>query len=179
MNYRLLALALPIVLGAGIWGANYRLDHPPLSQNDKKFRGSVTGADSVVASQWACQGACSANTLLKFKPLDAAQTRQLIEQFRFRDPAPDAVLTNWGNGGTTLDLSFRRAGKELARYTLTQNPAQSELTDASKSLHFSTGAGWKPFYFGLPCQLHPRFEKSLRRTLDEVWPNHVPPQKFP
>ena len=175
-KFPVIAVALGCVVGAALWNVNARLDHPPLSKADRAFAASVAGADSVVASQWSCQGACSANALVKYPPLGAAQTRRLIANLRFLDAAPDAVITSAGVAGVTLDLSFRRAGREVARYTLCQTRAHSEVRDISPPMRFSTGKTWKPFYFGFPCPLHPRFENPLRRALDEFWPHRVGPQ---
>ena len=39
---------LPIlILGAILWGVNWRLDNPPLSKTDLKFRAAVAGADEL------------------------------------------------------------------------------------------------------------------------------------
>lgn len=51
MKKRALWWLLPVlVLGAILWGVNWRLDHPPLSKIDFKFRAAVAGADELRVS---------------------------------------------------------------------------------------------------------------------------------
>lgn len=168
-------LALLIVVSAALGGVNYRLNHPPLSDADQQFRALIAGADSVAASQGSCQQPeCSANAVIAYKPLDAAQTRHLIELLRFVDTAPD----NFGKEtatGAGLILTFGRDGQELTYFNLGQTLVSSELSSDTKPLYFSTGADGNRVQ--VPSfQLHPRFEKPLRAYLDEVWPERIKPR---
>ena len=159
----LLALALCLLTGAAIWGVNYRLDHPPLSRADKEFRALVAGADSVRASQYSCQtGNCYGNILYQHKPLNAAQTRALIERLRFTDDR--RTLFNAQPPGTVaLVLTFQRQGADIISYTLWEAPDSCTLN------HFI------PTIIDSTYRLHPRFVKPLRRTLDAYLPQGVRP----
>ena len=161
----LLAIALLLVVGAALWGVNYRLDHPPLTQADEEFRALVAGADGVWSSQWACQGNCDENWLIKYKPLDAMQTRELIENLRVVDGREyDSLagdLSSTGHSTVELELKFTRQGKPLASFLLLQTPG-------------SSGIGKLPAFKGI-TKINPRFNKRLNRVLDAYLPQRVRP----
>lgn len=47
MKFKIILPLVMVVLGLLLYGAKYRLDHPPLSQADTLFRQMVKGADRV------------------------------------------------------------------------------------------------------------------------------------
>ena len=161
----ILALVMPCIIGAALWGVNWHLDHPPLSDADKEFQAVVAGADSVGLSQFSCQKqmACAASGTLHYKTLNAAQTRALIADLRFADGqgAPnDSILV----GQTvTLDLVFRHRGADLGVYSLCQTPRSSALT------HVRAGK------LDANYRLRPRFDLKLRRFLEWAVPQRITP----
>lgn len=159
----LFALALFVFIGAGVWGVNWRLDHPPLSAADKEFRALVASADRVEVSQQGCQSPnCGEQWTIKYKPSNAAQSLELIEKLRFTDDRRipfNAVAP----GTVALDFTFQRKGADLIRYTLWETPHSFSLVHIIPSIVDSS------------YQLHPRFEKPLRRFLDQVAPQRIKP----
>ena len=162
MKRKILFLSSLLIVGAVLWGVNYRLDHPPLTQADKEFRALVAGADSVEASQFSCQNQpCSANVMLKYKPLSAAQTRELIEQLRFTTVTSVAGTPM---GGINLNLKFRPRGGKPINFVFSQTEKTSSLT------HFVSGDVIDGSY-----QINPRFNKRLNRALDAYLPQRLRP----
>lgn len=145
-------------------GRQLAVGYLPLSQADLQFRALVAGTDSVEVSQWSCQKqmACAATGTIKYKPLNAVQTRELIENLRFTDDRR-LPINAVAPGTVGLDLTFRRKGADLIHYTLW------ETRDATSLVHVI------PSIVDASYKLHPRFEKRLRRTLDEVLPRHIRP----
>ena len=170
----LLAFALLLVVGAALWGVNYRLDHPPLTKADKEFRALVAGADSVSISQLNSIGVLSPSD--RNKKLNATQTRQLIEKIRFLDKLASAgtfasamlpIPKGWPTpkGGIYI-LRFSRKGESLARCLLFQSEKESGIS--CPALQDSKVPG-------SIHQLNPRFNKRLNRVLDAYLPQRIRP----
>ena len=163
------AIALLLVVGAALWGVNYRLDHPPLTQADKEFRALVAGADSMKATQASCQNsasACANSTELKFGPLNAEQTREIIGNIR---PIGQEVSSS-ETPPIFINLMFYKNGKSLYNVVLFQSSKSSAVE--------KTWDGYKSNKYIFPTayyQLNPRFNKRLNRTLDAYLPQRVRP----
>ncbi len=172
----ILAITLSLVVGAALWGVNYRLDHPPLTDADKEFRALVAGADEVQASQESCQRStgCLKNSWIVYDPLNAAQTRNLTEQIRFSGDAETPMGTQWKKTYVRLNLSFKQRGKEMAYLALLQDENSGLLATPTKPFQFSTGGAWQNFV-APTHQIHPRFHKRLNRALDAYLPQRIRP----
>ena len=172
------ALSLLIVVGAALWGFNYWLNHPPLSAADREFHSLVADAVSVNASQGSCQtGECLKNAIISYKPFDAEQTRELIEQLRFVDSAPATTNRTTTMGiSTELTLAFRNAKGEFLFFTLYQTPQESALIQPTISPNQHWGSQWGAQRAQLsPYYISPRFNKRLNRTLDAYLPQRIRP----
>ena len=158
----LFALALLLVIGAALWGVNYRLDHPPLSQADKEFRALVAGADSVEVGQTSCspQQACFNVNWRSYGTLNADYTREIISLIRLKDAPQNEVLEG---RPVYLRLTFAHEDKPLLSCELGQSSTFSQL-------FLESGEGFVYSY-----SLHPRFEKPLRRALDAYLPQRIRP----
>ena len=141
-----LALALMFVVSAALLGANYWLNHPPLSSADGEFRARIKGASGTVIRQKKPVGFVARRAPLHV--LDAAQTRELIENLRFVSSATQLNVSAL----SPLELTFERDGQPLARFELYQAENASELETLEKPYRV--------------YRLHPRFHKSLRRMLN-------------
>ena len=165
----ILSAALLFVVSAALWGANYRLNHPPLTKSDKEFRALVAGADSVEGSQFNCQkqSACAGAADVTYKPLNTTQTHELLEQIRLLDG--DAQSQMKRQGIIYLNLTFSRKGKILYNVILNQSLKASELqwSGAEKTVISPV-----PFYF---YKINPRFNKRLNRALDAYLPQRIRP----
>ena len=154
----LLAIALLLIVGAALWGVNYRLDHPPLTGADKEFRALVAGADSVEASQYSCQRrACATNYAIRFDPLNVTQTRHIIEELRFVSKIPTTTMDS--SQATMLKLEFRKGDKAVVRCTLWQSPNLNEMSTMQHASY----------------RLNPRANKRLNRVLDAYLPQRIRP----
>ena len=151
------AIALLFVVGAALWGVNYRLDHPPLTKADKEFRALVAGADEVRVNQQVMGEKTMHQQFLK--PLDAAQTQELIKALRFVDEEPKDT----GNY-VTLEVTFLRKHKKLYLLSL----YQSQKATSFQELEY---AGGIPRVYNV----NPRFNKRLNRVLDAYLPQRVRP----
>ena len=143
----ILSVALLFVVSAALWGANYRLDHPPVSPADIEFRARVGGANGTVIRQKKPVGFVARRAPLRV--LDAAQTRALIETLRLSSPATQLSVAAL----SPLELTFERDGQPLARFELYQASEASELETLEKPYRV--------------YRLHPRFHKSLRQMLNQ------------
>ena len=150
-----LAVVLLLSVGALVWGVNYRLNHPALTPADRQFRARVAGADSAVIRQKKPVGFVKRAAPLAV--LDAAQTRALIETLRFVNANSQLDIVSL----SPLELTFLRAGQPLARFELYQSDHSSELESLEK-----------PYQV---FQLHPRFDKPLRRLLRAALPAPTKP----
>lgn len=163
----LLALALLLVVGAALRSVNYRLDHPPLTKADKEFRALVAGADSMRATQASCQNApCAASVELKFGPLNAEQTRDVISKIRLLDQE----VSSSQELPVYINLMFYKNGKSLYNIVLFQTPSSSEIE--------KTWNGYEGNKYIFPTvyqRLNPRFNKRLNRTLDAYLPQRIRP----
>ncbi len=164
----ILALTLLLVVGAALWGVNYRLDHPPLTKADKEFRALVAGADSMKATQARCQNSsCVGDEQLKFGPLDAEQTRDVIDKIRVFDKE---VSPSQNQKSIFINLSFYKKGRYLYGIILFQNATSSEIVKQVR--------GKNGYSFPSPpmnYKLNPRFNKRLNRVLDAYLPQRVRP----
>ena len=161
------AIALLLVVSAALWGVNYRLNNPPLSDADKEFRALVAGTDSVKVSQESeQQQAIPTKFLIKYKPLNATQAREFIEILRLlpepHGGRPIGIFNSPKKFPVTLYLSFSRSDKELASLELSQT-----TTSTVFSCHDSTQT---KFY-----KVNPRFNKRLNRALDAYLPQRIRP----
>ncbi len=162
----LVALAPLLVVGAALWGVNTRLDHPPLTDADadKEFRALVAGADSVQIYQFSCQprtAACSSNGILFDINLNATQTDELTHESRFSEVCPHFATPLQG---IELNLKFRRRGKQIAYFRLSQTPRYIYLSH-----------GLPNHIIGETYKLNPRFVKPFNRTLDAYLPQRIRP----
>lgn len=155
----ILAIALLLVVGAALWGVNYRLDHPPLTQADKEFRALVAGADSIEASQQIVDSPII--SLIPLKVLNS-ETRELLENMRFVKVESLIGLPKYG---VDLDLEFRSKGK-------TQHCTLSQLSDPQGNV---LTCGSQDEINSRMFELNPRFNKSLNRALDAYLPQRVRP----
>ena len=158
-----------------MWAALYRRNHPPLSEADKQFRAFVEGADSAEIIQREHRDLWKEVEGIAYPPLDAEQTRRLIETLRLRDKK--SMMRTQGdflqragfdNQIDFYRITFKRAGQELKRFTLGQIAAQTELewmiqSPPPNQNHYSV----------IIRELHPRFERTLRALLDEVVPDRI------
>ena len=150
----LFASALMCILGAALWGVNYRLQHPPLTAADREFRALVSGADGVTIRQKKPVGFVARGA--PFRVLDAAQTRRLIDNLRFTGADENLNVASL----SPLELTFARAGQPRARLELYQSQNAGALETLQKP--------YRVFH------LHPRFAKSLRRMLNELPVHNTP-----
>ncbi len=70
---------IPIVLGAVLWGVNWKLDHPPQTKVDKEFQFQMRGVDTIEVVDF--NGASS----VKFKSAQVETFTNLIQLAR-REP---------------------------------------------------------------------------------------------
>lgn len=169
------AIALLLVLGAALLGVNWRLNNPPLSDADRKFRALVAGADSVQMSQESCQlkPACLKNNWVTYDPIDAAQTRELVRTIRIVGSETVPIGAQW-KSYARLNLSFKRRGKEVAYLAILQDKKSSLLATPSKPFQLSTGGVWQNFV-SPTYRIHPRSERPLRQFLDQIAPQRIQP----
>ena len=151
------ALALPFVVGAALWGVNYRLDHPPLTKADKEFRSLVAGANGVTIEQMT--------PLHREIILNTEQTQELIQMLRFSDIPVEINSESplYALNVTIITLNFRNNTKDLAQFGLFQT---------SKSSNFSSSSAPGDELYNL----YPRSEKKLRRYLDRILLKATPSQ---
>ena len=164
----ILSIALLLIVGAALWGVKYRINHPPLSSADEKFRAMVAGADSVQLYQYGCppRSICAGLGFLKYDLLNIEQTHQLIENLRFQDGVsnkPDA----WDEGVT---LEFKRQGKTLAFFIVMKEVNVERIYGITRQAR-----PYDHFAPSLTCELRPNFEKPLRNYLDQLNPQRIPP----
>jgi len=153
----LLAFALWFLIGAALWGVNWRLDHPPLSDADKEFRALVAGADETRVVRFTHEQKTIITHISSIHTtLNAIQTHELIESLRFVDSTAAPTYPSRGS----IRLEFSRHGKALSWFDLTQTSTSSQLQCYAP-----------PHLYNL----NPRFEKPLRRTLDQVLPQRLRP----
>ena len=83
----IIAIALLLVVGAALWGVNYRLDHPPLTKADKEFRAMVAGANRVEITSMICnRNSCRPDNSKSLPQiLNAQQARELVDLTYFLD----------------------------------------------------------------------------------------------
>lgn len=154
----ILAFALIFVISAALWGVNYRLNNPPLSDEDKQFRALVGTADRVGIYQWSCiMGGCANNSLVQIQMLNPTQTGELLDNLRFVDLVPYMTATET----VFLELHFWRRGKTLGALTIYQDKSSTWVKPRAPSSRF--------------YKLHPVYEKRLRRYLNEIAPKRIQP----
>ena len=163
----LFAIALLFVVGAALWGVNYRLDHPPippLTASDKEFQERIEGANKVYASQWSCQTmGCFGGEEIKYPALNQEQTQQFVDCLRFAD---EKVPTQFlGVGSTQIQLEFWRNGQRVETYTIWEKPTRDVHSIAVVKGHPN------PRYY----LLAPRFVRPLNRALDAYLPQRIRP----
>lgn len=161
------ALALLLVVGAALWGVNYRLDNPPippLTASDKEFRERVGSANKIYASQWSCQkNDCFGGEEIKYPVLNQAQIQELIDCLRFTD---EKVPTRFlGIGATQIQLEFWINDRMLDTYTIWEKPTR-DVHSIAVIKEFPN-----PRYY----ILDPRFVRPLNRALDAYLPQRVRP----
>lgn len=157
-----LALALILVIGAALWGVNYRLDHPPLTKADKEFRAMVAGADRVQFWQWNCQplAKCTTTNATYFKTLNDEQIGEIVSQMRLLDVQATPFVKDQAN---SLNFTFFFKHKGM-RFSLNQKSRLGQITlEAGPSKPTKTYA------------LNPRFNKRLNRALDAYLPQRIRP----
>ncbi len=154
------ALALLLIVSAALWGVNYRLDHPPLTQADKEFRALVAGFNSVEIG--APQDSITPPPLRGVASLNSTQTRAFVERIRFVDdpvkPVPRGNLT-------MLRLTFSRHDGLESQHYLFQSPSGSFLVEEVELLKNPVKGH----------QLNPRSNKRLNGVLDAYLPQRVRP----
>ena len=161
----ILAFALLLVVGAALWGVNYRLNHPPLTQADKEFRALVAGADGVeILYEKCCLGESRSDGTIQFQNLNAHQTRDFIESLRFLDDSPRINIIGFG-----MHIRFFRQSSELALIQLNQNLKSSNFSHLVEDKQQSAPSVRQIFY------LNPRFNKRLNRALDAYLPQRIRP----
>ena len=152
------AIALLFIVGAALWGVNYRLDNPPLTKADKEFRALVAGADNVEIKTSVCQlPNCTRFARDEYRTLNADQTRELIESVRLIDRTPEQFSQN--QLVSVSILTFKHQQKELL-----------------PEFGLNRMASWNEFHSGSgPYAVHPRFNKRLNRVLDAHLPQLIRP----
>ena len=158
----LLALALLLVVGAALWGVNYRLDHPPLTKADKGFRALVAGANRVEIVNNGGKG----NSLAKQVELDEIQTRELIENIRLFDRRAIGLSSS----GSSIILVFWKNNEMLNTFVLNQRRNSSEMLIDLEPMESRGGKSARSYY-----DLNPRFNKRLNRALDAYLPQRIRP----
>ena len=169
MNRQSLFVCCFAAFGVALWAALYRRNHPPLSEADKQFRAFVEGADSAEITQREHRDMWKEAEGIAYLPLDAEQTRRLIEELRLRDKK--GMMQTKAELANQIDLyqiTFKRAGQELETFTLRRVATQTELEWMIQSPPPNQN-----HYKVIVCELHPRFESSLRALLDEVLPDRI------
>ena len=153
------ALALLLIVGAALWGVNYRLDHPPLTKADKEFHALVAGANGVTIEQM------TPLYLHREIILNTEQTQELIQMLRFSDIPVEINSESplYALNVTIITLNFRNNTKDLAQFGLFQT---------SKSSNFSSSSAPGDELYNL----NPRSEKRLRRYLDRILLKATPSQ---
>ena len=161
----ILAIALLLVVGAALWGVNYRLDHPPLTKADKEFRALVAGADSTeILYEKCCLGDSRSDGTIQFKNLDANQTTKFTENLRFFDDSSPAIFI-----GVGMHIRFFRQGKELSLFELNQISTLDNFSHLVEDKQQFAPSVHQIFY------LNPRFHKRLNRALDAYLPQRIRP----
>ena len=146
------ALALLLVVGAALWGVNYRLDYPPLTNADKEFRAFVAGADSVEITSMTCtRNACSPSApSSQPQILNAQQTRELIQTVHFIDSAKnEAHLWN-----EPVKRSYMLEWKSGPKHVLSGEIRQTKNFTATDCVGFR--------------QFQPRSQKQFWRIVDRA-----------
>ena len=165
-----LAIALLLVVGAALWGINYRLDHPPLTKADKEFRALVSGADKVEITRMKTQsfGAKGRLDHMELEQLNVSQTRELVEKLRFVDMDENtSVSTSPMRTRKTRFIFFHREHK------LIEVSLESEEGNNFICAHANYNPSGKNF--PLNYKLNPRANKSLNRALDAYLPQRIRP----
>lgn len=153
----LLALALILIVSAALWGVNYRLDHPPLSEADKEFRALVAGASQIQLMRLASHPRTTGFLLTTdVKLLSSEQSQQFMGNLRLVDASAMPIKPL-----ATTKLTFLREDKVVSRFLWLEASEESQLQRLDE-----------PFNL---YQLNPRFEKPLRRTLDAYLPQRIRP----
>ena len=164
----ILSIALLFVVGAALWGVNYRLDHPPLTKADKELRALLAGADSMRASQASCQNApcLGGSKRVEFGPLNAQQTREIINNIRLLDKeiSPSQVKPAF------INLLFFKNGKSIHNVILFQEPNSTEVIK-----NWDGKKGNQNQFLQTHYKLNPRFNKQLNRVLDAYLPQRIRP----
>ena len=161
------ALTSVALIGAALWGVNYRLDHPPLSQADKEFRALVAGADRVEVREYRPR-----DSFVVHPALNVTQARELAEQLRLLDAISSPLPTS---SRSIIDLTFWKHNQRIADFSLDQTSRSSwlivrtpgPLSRRDRSVSMSSAYA---IY-----DLHPRFNKRLNRVLDAYLPQRVRP----
>ena len=152
------AVALLLVVGASLWGVNYRLNNPPLNSEDARFLAAIQGADRVEAWQASCDKSGCLKPKLTTTRLNAAQTRELVRHLRFIESDGIGQITG-KHPYYEANFTFLHGSHKLLQTTL------------------ASSGGHSFFYASTPAsknyKLNPRFEKSLQNYLSRVLPPRV------
>ena len=149
------ALALLLVVGAALWGVNYRLDHPPLTKADKEFRALVAGADRM--ELWRSHSSSKST-------LDSTELNELVRQYRLSQRVTFPGIAPPSFGKSLLghsSLLFWQQDKPII---------WAFIYHTSKGSIIHVLNPHEGFY-----QVNPRFNKRLNRALDAYLPQRVRP----
>ena len=166
----LFAIALLLVVGAALWGVNYRLDHPPLTKADEEFRTLVAGADNVQVFQYNDIIPPPRSTFWNppehfEKPLNFNQTRELIDKIRLTSNEAEHNFC-LDTSSNTFVFDFQRQNKELLSLTVWLPDKSHPKGIALIRLPSSDSSAFT---------LNPRFNKRLNRALDAYLPQRIRP----
>lgn len=113
------ALLIPfLVLGGALWGVNWRLDHPPLTQADLAFSRLIQGADEVKVSE----GFGDAQATFTGERL-----MMLLNQMRFDNDGGVISL------GDFYVINFRKQGRSLCSLEIDKSHQPASVWTHSSS----------------------------------------------
>lgn len=149
------AIALLLVVGATLWGANLVL-RPPLSQSDKEFRALVKGATNIGC---AIPDQSEAGALVG-SGMGGVEFQEFVKTLRFVDD-PTAQYDKSSKASFLLTF-FAEDGSQLARFRVDQS--------ANSTTFFLRDSPQRRF------KMHTRFNPLFRKRLNLFASYRVKPQ---
>lgn len=127
----LLALALPLLIGAALWLANWSVKHPSASAS-WEFGALIAGADSVAVTKLSGKKT-NLKVLVMVNP---ALRDELLNRLRF-----DVATSAWNSTPPARwKIDYRRGGRALVSFQLAQGRTVSVLSGGPKRRSFRLNA---------------------------------------
>ena len=163
----IIAFALLLIVGAALWGVNYRLDHPPLSYTDKELRATIAGFDEVEIYEEFCDDTYCNDTSTNPVRVKAAQAHELVKDLRLAEEKYSGG--NWGGGNSPahylIHLRFLKKKSSLCHIFLIP-------TNKGMRFVYQTPRGGVFMTVG---NVNSRSTMRLNRALDAYLPQRVRP----